>query len=198
MTRHRRPRDLLFPWAIAGCILSWIPLRWPLLRYELPLLPFLAVSAGFVLASLNLRWRVGLGSLAVVFPLLASTAQVFYMRTPHPANRALGTILERVPPGTHIARMAAELPPLDRSVYPMGPNPLLDDISQNPPPWVLTADLAHKEHPSENIRTLQSRYECIARFETPRMFAWATLGEHAAPHDWKYTHPKLALYRRTR
>jgi hypothetical protein len=88
------------------------------------------------------------------------------------------------------------LPPLDRKVYPMGPNPFVDDLTRDPPAWVLTADLPDQEYPATTQVLLKKCYDRIAEARSPRILGWATLGESGAPHDWKYTHPWMALYRR--
>jgi len=175
---------------------SLIPLRWPLLRYLIPLLPFLAIAAGMAIASLAEEWQWVVGSAALVFPLGASLAQVHYMRLPHPANQILLVILDSVPPGTPVSRLMTGLPPLDGKVYPMGPNPFVDDLTRDPPAWVLTADLPDQEYPATTRVLLKKSYDRIAEARSPRILAWATLGESGAPHDWKYTHPWMALYRR--
>ena len=196
MVRKRSAASLVILAALLGSIAAWIPLAWPLLRYQLPLLPLLAVAAAFGLMRFQPPARVALGALALAFPLFASLAQFAYMRSTHPANQALRLILQETPPGASIARLAAELPPLDRKIYPMGPNPFLDDISSLRPEWVLTADLPEQAYPAANLEALKIHYELLGAFDVPRAFAWASLGESAAPHDWKYTHPRMALYRR--
>jgi hypothetical protein len=77
----------------------------------------------------------------------------------------------------------------------MGPNPLMDDLTLNPPPWVITSDLPIMDYPAANQRLLNTRYEPIAVVRSRRILAWATLGEWGAPHDWKYTHASMTLYR---
>jgi hypothetical protein len=173
-----------------------IPLKWPLLRYDLLLLPWLGLAAGVALASLDSRLRLPLACAAVIFPLASSLAQIHYMRSSHPANKALDVILQQVPAGTAIARIAAELPPLNRKVYPMGRNPFMDDLRVNPPEWVLTADLPDGKYPPENQELFAREYDVAGVFRSQRIFAWATMGESGAPHDWKYTHPEMTLYRR--
>jgi hypothetical protein len=196
MLRRRKAPEVVLACALAGGVAALVPLAWPLLRYQLPLLPFLAVAAALVLVRLRPAPQAVAGALALAFPLFASLAQVSYMRAPHPANLALSAILNQAPPGVAIARLAAELPPLDRKVYPMGRNPFLDDLAADPPEWVLTADLPEQPYPGANLRTLAEQYELRGGFEIPRRFPWASLGESGAPHDWKYTHARMALYRR--
>ncbi|MGH9657531.1 MAG: ArnT family glycosyltransferase [Bryobacteraceae bacterium] len=191
--RMRQP-ILIAP--IAGLAVSLVPLDWPLLRYQVPLLAFLAIAAAMSFDRLGARarWLAGVSGLA--FPLAASLSQIAYMLAPHPANRAFDAILAFVPPGTGIARLVREMPPLDEKLYPIAANPYLDDMAPNPPPFVLTADLPDRDYPSSTLRLLETRYDRIAEFSTPRSLAWSTFGERAAPHDWKYTHPVLRLYRR--
>jgi hypothetical protein len=196
LLRQRSIKAALVLSAFAGSVLTLVPLKWPLLRYDLLLLPWLALAAGVALASLSTRLRLPLACGAILFPLAGSASQIHYMRAPHPANGALQAILHNVPPGTTIARLAAELPPLDRKIYPMGLNPFMDDLVAKPPEWVLTADLPEVEYPRQNLDLLAREYDEIAAFRSRRILSWATLGEPGAPHDWKYTHPAMALYHR--
>lgn len=196
MLRRRSRADWLILAAIVAGVFSMIGMRWPLLRYQLPLIPFFALAAAVALERCGPRWRWPLGFAAAAVSLAASLAQVDYMLGPHPANRALVAVLKSVPPGATISRLMPELPPLDAAVYPLGPNPFLDDLSRDPPAWVLTADLPVRGYPAATRQLLAARYEQLAEFHSRRIFAWATLGERGAPHDWKYTHPVMVLYRR--
>jgi hypothetical protein len=196
MLRQRADADWLVLAAVAGGALGWIPLVWPLLRYQLPLLPLIAVAAGTAIERCPRAWRSGIGSAALVFPLAASLDQLRFMRAPHPANQALTAIMEKVPRGTAVARLTAEMPPLDPKVHPRGPNPFLDDLTQTRPVWVLITDLPVQAYPQRNRHLLADEYDLVDDFHLKRTFAWATLGELGAPHDWKYTHPRMILYRR--
>ncbi|HVN77716.1 MAG TPA: glycosyltransferase family 39 protein [Terriglobia bacterium] len=193
--RHRQG-DWLILSGLAGTVLSLIPLRWALLRYLIPLLPFLAIAAGIAIASLT-RWpQWVVGCTALVFPVCASLAQLHYMISPHPANQILPVILNSVTPGTPVSRLLVGLPPLDTRVYPMGPSLFFSDLTKELPPWVLMADLPDQEYPLTTRVALKDRYDEIAEARSGRILAWATLGESGAPHDWKYTHPWMTLYRR--
>lgn len=191
LSRMMRDRKWLIPAAVAGGVASLVPLLWPLLRYQVPLAPLLAVAA-----AVGIGRRRTLGAAAAIVPLAASLAQVHYMRSPHPANQVLPVILRATPPGAPIARLTPEMPPLDRKVYPMGLNPLLDDLPRDPPAWVLITDLPDLPYPPGNLDLLAARYDQVAEFRSRRILAWATLGEAGAPHDWKYTHASMTLYRR--
>jgi Dolichyl-phosphate-mannose-protein mannosyltransferase len=180
---------------LAGAV-SLLPQNWPLLRYHLPLVPLCAVAAAAGIVQLR-RWGEPLaGGLALAFALCASIAEVHFMLYPHPANLALAVVQKAVPAGETVSRIMKELPPLDPAQYPMGPNPLMDDLTKDPPPWVLISDLPIIDYPEATQRLLATRYETIAVFRSRRIFAWATLGEWGAPHDWKYTHASMTVYRR--
>jgi hypothetical protein len=196
MLRRRSTADAVLLAALAGGIAGLVPLAWPLLRYQLPLLPVLCVAAAFALVKLRPTHRRAAGAAAVAFPLFSSLAQLEYMRSPHPGNEALRAVLHAVPPGSTIARLTPEMPPLDRKIYPLGPNPLLRDLTGNPPEWVMTADLPGRDYPTANRKLLAEQYEVAGDFRIARRFAWASLGEAASPHDWKYTHPHIVLYQR--
>jgi hypothetical protein len=181
--------------ALLAGVVSLVPQNWPLMRYHLPLAPLCAVAAAAGIAYLP-RWSGPLaGVLALTVTLSASIAQVRFMSYPHPANLALAVVQKAVPAGETVARIMPELPPLDPARYPMGPNPLLDDLAKDPPRWVITSELPIIGYPEANQRLLESRYKPIAVFRSRRLFAWATLGESGAPHDWKYTHASMTLYR---
>jgi hypothetical protein len=195
LLRRRRAADWIPLVMLAGGIASFAPLLWPMLRYHIPLLPFLALAAAMALDQCPGFWPVLLGGVALIMPLAASIDQLHFMRSPHPANLMLPVVLQRVPPGTPIARPMPELPPLDRKVYPMGQNPLMGDLTANPPAWVVMTDLPLRPYPSANIRLLNERYDRVADFSERPRFPWATLGSDNSPHDWKYTHFSLTLYR---
>ncbi len=61
------------------------------------------------------------------------------------------------------------------------------------PDYVLLDDLPTFDYPAGFLRDLTSRYCLVADFKrTPSL----SLPEWAAPHDWKYTHPEIRIYRR--
>ena len=157
--------------------------------------PLCAAAAAVALDSLRPRWRWIASLMAVGVALAASANQLQFMLSPHPLNLALAEVPNKVPRGQTIARIMREVPPLDESVYPMGPNPFVDDLSQTYPPWVLTADLLVGDYPHQNKKLFETRYEKVAVFRSPVLFPWATLGETGAPHDWRYTHPTTILYK---
>ncbi len=196
LVRRHAPSGRLIAAAAAGAIIVWVPLVWPMLRYQLPLLPFLALAAGIAIHQCPAPLRWALGCAALLFPLAGSIDQFLMMRSEHPGNQALTAILETVPAGSVISRLTVEMPPLDRKVYPKGPNPFLDDLRLSRPAYVVTSNLPDKEYPETNLQLLKGEYGILGEFALRRRFPWATLGEAGSPHDWKYTHPRLVLYRR--
>jgi len=162
--RRRSSADWVLLAAGAGLLASLVAMRWPLLRYQFPLVPFLATAAGIALARCPAVWRRVLGTAALLVPLAASVAQLHYMRGPHPANQALEAVRRAVPPGTSVARMIREMPPLDEKLYPMGPNPYLNDLTRDPPAWVLTVDLPDRPYPAANRELLRRAYDQVGDF----------------------------------
>ncbi len=192
--RRRGFEGWLIPIAVAVGWLSILPLTWPLMRYHLPLVPLCALAAGLAIA--NLRRSEAFGTLALVFALAGSIAQIRYMLAPHTANLAISMLHKVARPGGEVARIMPEMPPLPVDLYPMGPNPLLDDLRPARPEWVILADLPVVNYPQPNLDYLAEHYQRIAVFRSRRLFWWATLGEKYSPHDWKYSHPELTLFRR--
>lgn len=196
MVRRRSPADWTILAGIAGYVAILFPLRWPLIRYDLPLAMLLGFCAGVAINRLPKRWRFPVSAIAIVMPLAGSIAQIHYMRAPHPANVILARILETVPPGTPISRLLREAPPLNLTTYPMGPNVLLDDIAKAPPLWVLVSDLPDVPYKSSTLNLLRASYDEVANACIQPILSWSTLGASPAPHDWKYTHAAYTLYRR--
>jgi Dolichyl-phosphate-mannose-protein mannosyltransferase len=196
LRRRNAPVFAILAAALLTGAVSLLPQNWPLMRYHLPLVPLCAVAAATGIVQLP-RWRGPLaGALAIAFALCASLAEVHFMLYPHPANLALAVVQKAVPSGETVSRIMEELPPLDSAQYPMGPNPLTEDLTKDPPPWVIVSDLPIIDYPEATQRLLATRYERIAVFRSRRIFAWATLGESGAPHDWKYTHASMTVYHR--
>ena len=195
LARRGSPAGWMAPVMFTVGLATLLPQNWPLLRYQLPLVPFCAAAAAVALDGLRPRWRWLAALPALGVALAASATQLGFMLSPHPVNLALAEVPKKVPRGEAIARIMREVPPLDESAYPMGPNPFLDDLALTYPPWVLTTDLLVGDYPHQNKTLFETRYEQVAVFRSPSLFPWATLGEAGAPHDWRYTHPTTILYK---
>jgi Dolichyl-phosphate-mannose-protein mannosyltransferase len=196
MLKRRSATDWIVLAGIAGSAAILIPLRWPLIRYDLPLLVLLALCAGIFLERVPGVWRYSLAAVALAVPLAASITQIHYMRAPHPANVMLPRILEMVPPGSPITRLFRESPPLTEKAYPLGPKIFLDDLTQTKPGWVLMCDLPDHPYKPSTLALLKSSYQEVASAKIDPILSWATLGTRSEPHDWKYTHPTFTLYRK--
>ena len=196
MLRRRSNLDWLVIAGIAGYVPMLIVLRWPLIRYQLPLIVLLGLCAGIALESMPNLWTYALGAAALVMPLAGCIALIHYMREPSPANVILQRILAVVPPRAPIARLFHGAPPLDEKVYPFERNVLMDELTKAPPAWILTTDLPDVPYRPSTVTLLQTEYAEVARARSERILSWATFGETRAPHDWKYTHPDFTLYRR--
>jgi hypothetical protein len=196
MLRRRAPVDWIIFSGIVGYAAILVPLRWALIRYDLPLALMLGLCGGFALERLSKPWRYSLTAAALAMPLAGCFAQIHYMRAPHPANTIMERILAEVPPGAAISRRFRESPPLDEKIYPLGPSVFMGDLAASPPAWVLMADLPDSPYKPSTLALLHSSYSEVAHANLDRTLGWATLGEWKAPHDWKYTHPRFTLYRR--
>lgn len=183
---------LLAPLAVA--LLALIPQKWPLLRYSLPMTPALVTLAGY--AATRRRWGLLVGAAALAAAGAASSAQVAYRLAAHPANLTLQVLRQAAEPGQAVSNPLPKAPPLNTDEHPRGPNPFLDDLRADPPEWVVISDLPIIGYPRDNVEFLRENYRATAVFRVRRRHAWATLGEAGAPHDWKYTHPEMTLYRR--
>ena len=192
--RERRWDGALVLAGLGAGVLAWFPQKWPLLRYSLPLLPGLVGLAAF--AATRTRWSHLIGATALAIAGAASSAQVAYRLAPHPANLTLRVLRQAGEAGQAVSNPMPTAPPLSSDRFPPGPNPLLEDLTSDPPEWVVITDLPIVGYPRDNVEFLRENYRKTAVFRSRRRHAWATLGESGAPHDWKYTHPEMTLYRR--
>jgi hypothetical protein len=196
MLRRRSRFDCAILAGAAAYAAILVPLRWPMVRYDLPLAIFFGLAAGVALAHFPERIRILLTVAALIMPAAACLAQIRYMRAPHPADVMMARVVEAIPPHTPISRLFPESPPFDEKVYPLGPDVFVSDLAKDPPQWVLLSDLPDLPFRTSNRDLLQREYDVVARTGTSPKMAWATLGERGAPHDWKYTHPNFTLYRK--
>lgn len=182
--------------AFAAGFLAALAPAWPFLRDQAPILPLGAVAAGCVLSRMG-GWRWWVGAAALLAAGLTSIRLVEARLSPHPANLAMSVIRRSAQPGDRVARLFPERPPLDSQEYPLGPNPLLDDLTADPPEWVLLDLTAAAPVPERNLALLDRDYERLAVFRPRPLWMWTTLGEARTPLDWLYLRPELTLYRRS-
>jgi hypothetical protein len=192
--------------ALAGAILfmsaSLVFARWPMIRYTLPLVPLAILSAALLVVELPVKagWRPWnfalLGSLSLVF----SWAQVKVLVSEHPANAASEWIQTHIPPGSRIGQIWPDLPPLDarrydvralRGIFPGDPAETPDLNRQ----YLVLDNLPIHPFAGEFSERLERDYVLLTEFRLDaRIGAWI-FRERDAPHDWKYTHPVLRIYR---
>jgi hypothetical protein len=185
--------DRVLRLAAAGLALTLALSRFPMGRYELPLLPFLAVAAGLALA------RLGWIPLALVLapPLAYSLAMDAALFGAHPYARAAAVIETRAPAGGSVARLWAEYPPLDAGRFTK--LPLADPFGLTGQGYralgadfVVLDDLPLHAWRPELIADLQAHYSAH-HFGKPLL-----LPEPWAPHDSRYPRPEVIVYQRLR
>src|SRR5262249_30080742 len=69
MFRRRAEADWIPVVMLAGGIASFVPLLWPMLRYQVPFLPLLALTGAIALDSCPARLRAVIGGAALLLPL---------------------------------------------------------------------------------------------------------------------------------
>jgi dolichyl-phosphate-mannose-protein mannosyltransferase len=196
-----RGRSLLLG-AACGLLFTSLLLTWvPLARYELPLLPFLAVAAGLGLRALLAPTRALVGVLALLPPAAVSMAQVDLLRDTHTAQQAADWIGERVGAGSSVALLWHQYPVLDGRRWRLE---LFDD------PFALEGH-AYRPLFAERVvldgmpivpfrpelqADLDAHYVPEATFTRRPRLLGVSLPEPLAPHDWRYTHPEMRILRR--
>ncbi len=174
-----------------------------MLRYALPLIAVAAVTAALFLAELPISPACRLlgAAFLCVLPLMASLAQVRILLREHTANAAARWIQSHVAPGSRVGQIWPEVPPLDSRRYhlralhglfagdPPGPEDLDRDL-------LILDNLPIVPFSGEFLGRLARDYFLAAEFRAePRVGPWVW-EEQDAPHDWKYTHPILRIYRK--
>jgi 4-amino-4-deoxy-L-arabinose transferase-like glycosyltransferase len=182
---------------------SLVAARWPLVRYTLPLVPIGALAAASVIPrGWSARRRLAASVLLVAPPLVFSAAHVAVLCREHPGNLARAWIDAHVPAGSRVGQIWSELPPLDLTRYDvrlLHPFPHERETVQDPDAdYLVLANLPLSPWSDAFAARLQSHYELAAEFRSdPEVGPW-TIPEPAAPHDWKYTHPVVRIYRKHR
>ena len=181
--------------AVAGLALTLPLSRFPMGRYELPLLPFLAVAAGLALARLHPTGRRAALLVALAPPLAYSLAADAALFGAHPYANAGAFIRSRAPQGASVARLWSEYPPLDAQPYP--PLTLADPFALQGQAYraldsdvVVLDDLPLHGWREELQADLAAHY-VARRFETS-----FGLPEPFAPHDSRYPRPRVTVYER--
>ena len=193
------PRRLAIPTGLLTLALGFS--RFPMSRYVVPLVPFLAIAGGLALARLPRRFRAGACVLALGPSVVSSLGLIGVLRGEHTASGAARWLAAQAPPGARIAQLWDEIPVLDRERHRLE-RPLDPFAIQGTPyaelasDFVILDDLPIHAWRPELLADLDRNYEMAAVFSAvPRLFG-AAVPEPWAAHDWKYTHPTIRIYRR--
>lgn len=202
-------RRVLLWVAVFSFLLSLLYIRQPMLRYTLPVVVLLVVPIGHVLSRLTAGRR---GRVLVTALLLAtaifSFAQVRVLTQEHTVNQAFEWIESHVPVGSSIIKGWPEMPVLNIEKYQVSnfyTRPRVanfDDFftgeDEQPffPDYVLLDNLPTFDFPGEFLAQLDREYWLVAEFRRRPQFLGFVLPEWNAPHDWKYSHPEIRIYRK--
>ena len=202
-------QQTVFMLTIISFVLSIFILRQPMLRYTLP------VAALLVFPAANSLWEI---SRKPVGRWLAVTAmfltggltflQVKILTQPHPANQAFEWVERHVPRGARIQKGWPELPPLNPQklrIINFFDQPCMADFRKyfvdgagKPrfPDYVMLDNLPTIEIPPVFLDQLGQNYNLVAEFRQPPQLSMIEMPEWDPPHDWKYSHPEIRIYRR--
>jgi len=189
--------------AVFLMLASLVVARWPMVRYTLPLVPLAILAAALFVMELPVRaeWRPWMFVLLGSYALLFSWSQVRVLNCEHPANAAWDWIQTHVPPGSRVGQIRPELPPIDSHLYDLrtlrgvfpGDQAEPKDLDRE---YLVLDNLSTYPFTRSFSGRLEQEYVMASVFRCePRIGAWV-MGERGAPHDWKYTHPVLRIYRR--
>ena len=202
------PYTLLF---LAGVsfVCSILVLRQPMLRYALPVAVLLVFPAAKSLCEMS-RSSVG-RSLAVTALVVTgglTLLQVKILTQPHPFNQAFGWVERHLPRGASIQKGWPEFPPLNPAKFRIMnffDQPRMADFREyfvdgagraRFPDYVMLDNLPTLEIPAVFLDQLERNYNLVAEFRQPPRLSAFELYEWDPPHDWKYSHPEIRIYRK--
>jgi len=177
--------------------------KWPMIRYTLPVVPLIALAAALALTAARIResWRPWIYVLALCIPLLSSWMQTMILVREHPARSAARWVAANVTDGSRIGQIWTKLPPLDRQRYDVHQLHGIfghdaEDSQDRDRQFLILDNLPLQPFSPSFAGRLAREYDLVAEFRSdPRIGRW-TFPEVDAPHDWKYTHPVVSIYRR--
>jgi YVTN family beta-propeller protein len=201
-------------WALIGASLlsffvSVLCIRQPMIRYTLPMITVAVIPLGYFFYKIAHKPS---GKLLVGGVVLLTGLQTFLqtriLSEEHTVNEAFHWIGRHVPPGASLAKGWPELPVLNPEKYRITNfytgsrmadlRQFFHDENGAPfyPDYVLVDNLATFEIPDEFVQELKQNYHLVAEFKRPPQLWKIHLPEWNAPHDWKYSHPEIRIYRR--
>ena len=187
--------------------LLWV--RQPMIRYTLPLVAFAVIPIARVLhTTAQLRWGRALACYLILSVFVFTYSQVAILSREHTVNRAFRWITQHLPSGASIAKGWPEIPVLNPEKYQVrnfySGDRMVDFrnffVAPNGQPYypdyVLLDDLTNLNTQAEFRENLRANYDLVADFRSDPHFAGVMLPEWDAPHDWKYSHPRITIYKR--
>jgi hypothetical protein len=177
------------------------------LRYTLPAVSLGTIPAAHALSALA-RQKGGRVVLNLVFAAVGvfSFLQVKILTEEHTVNQAFRWVEGHLPPGSSLIKGWPEIPVLNPERFRITnyytQNRMVDFkdffLKQGQPflPNYVLLDNLSFEFPLDFLKTLNQKYNLVAQFQSrPRFWKFA-IPEWHSPHDWKYTHPEIRIYRR--
>lgn len=185
--------------ALAGLAASLFLNRVFMMRYTQPLVPLLSVAAGVAWTAIPVaNLRRGAGALALMAAGVITLGQLSLMGGPHTANELLAWLETHLQPRQYVARLWPEYPPLDGGSYRLlRLDPWRPDLPAGARPDYVIMDNMLFGPPTPALADALSRdYVQVATFSAQPRLGPFTWDEGVTPHDWKYSHPAFAVYRR--
>jgi hypothetical protein len=203
-------RTLVLIWASLTCLfLSALYMQIPMIRYTLPVIVFASILAGHTIYALaQLSWGKVLACGLILGTGLLSFLQLRILVQEHTVNQAFHWIERHVPPGATVFKGWPKIPVLNSEKYQLRNyytgNRVVDfkdfftDQEGRPfhPDYVLLDNLPTFDFPDEFLQDLKQHYSLVAEFKRNFQFWRLTFPEWNPPHDWKYSHPEIRIYRK--
>ena len=209
LARVATTRLLVLLASLVSFFVSLLCMRFPMIRYTLPIVVLSTVPIAHVMQKVSLlRWGKALVWSITLATGLYSCAQVAILMQEHTVNQAIRWVNLHVPPGASLSQGWPEIPVLNPEKYKIriffSGERMADfkryffdrDGRSFFPDYVLLDDLTLLEIPEEFVKTLKANYGLVAEFRRdPRLWRF-TFPEWDAPHDWKYGHPRITIFQR--
>jgi hypothetical protein len=188
---------------------SILALRQPMLRYTLPVAVLLVFPAANTLWEMS-RKPVGrwLAVTAMFLTGVLTMLQVKILTQPHPVNQTFDWVERHLSRGASIQKGWPELPPLNPEKFQITnffDQPRMADFREyfvdgagkaRFPDYVMLDNLPTLRIPRVFLDQLGQNYNLVAEFRQPPQLSRFELPEWDPPHDWKYSHPEIRIYRK--
>ncbi|HEU0006050.1 MAG TPA: glycosyltransferase family 39 protein [Terriglobia bacterium] len=204
-----RSHQDVFMLTMISFVVSILALRQPMLRYTLPVAVLLVFPAANTLWEMS-RKPVGrwLAVTAMFLTGVLAMLQVKILTQPHPVNQTFDWVERHLSRGASIQKGWPELPPLNPEKFQITnffDQPRLADFREyfvdgagkaRFPDYVMLDNLPTLRIPRVFLDQLGQNYNLVAEFRQPPRLSTFELPEWDPPHDWKYSHPEIRIYRK--